>query len=65
MPPAGILGLVPARPVLDAFAHDEEVALDQALDDLTIPLLPRTELAGHGHRLAKRAGGRGGERVKC
>lgn len=52
-------GLVPAEPVLDAFSDNEEVALDEALDDLTVPLLPRTQLAGNGHRLAKRG------KVKC
>lgn len=53
-PGPGRSGLVPAEPVLDAFADNEEVALDEALDDLTVPLLPRTQLAGYGHRLAER-----------
>lgn len=54
-PPPGYSGLVPAEPVLDAFTDNEEVALDEALDDLTVPLLPRTQLAGYGHCLARRA----------
>lgn len=44
----------PAKPVLDAFTDNEEVALDEALDDLTVPLLLHTQLAGNGHCLAKR-----------
>lgn len=39
------------KPVLDAFPHDEEVALDEPLDDLAVPLLPGAQLAGRGHRL--------------
>lgn len=44
-------GLALAKPVLDAFADDEEVALDEPLDDLAVPLLPRAQPAGRGHRL--------------
>lgn len=40
-----------SKPVLDAFPHDEEVALDEPLDDLAVPLLPRAQLAGRWHRL--------------
>lgn len=50
----GGVGLVPVKPVLDRFADDEEVAIDEALDDLTVPLLSCTQLAGCRHRLAKR-----------
>lgn len=44
-------GLALAQPVLDAFPDDEEVALDEPLDDLAVPLLPGAQLAGRGHRL--------------
>lgn len=47
-------GYVPVKPVLDAFADNQEVALDEALDDLTVPLLPRAQLAGCRHCLAKK-----------
>lgn len=48
---SGCPGLALAKPVLDAFADDEEVALDEPLDDLAVPLLPRAQPAGRGHRL--------------
>lgn len=38
-------GAAPAKPVLDAFTDNEEIALDEALDDLAVSLLPRTQLA--------------------
>ena len=47
------------RPVLDAFAHDEKVGLDQSLDDLTVPLLPGGQPAGGGQGLLGRGGGQG------
>lgn len=40
---------------MDALADNEEVALDEALDDLAVSLLPRAQLSRCGHRLAKRA----------
>lgn len=55
----GRAGFVPVEPVLDAFADNEEVALDEALDDLTVPLLSCTQLAGYRQCLAERA------KVKC
>lgn len=44
-----------AEPVLDAFTDDEEVGLEEALDDLAVPLLSHSHLAGYGHTLATRA----------
>lgn len=52
--PSGVLDLLSKiKPVLNAFANDEEVALDQTLDDLTVSLLLRAQFAGCGHRLAE------------
>lgn len=45
---------MPVKPVLDALADNEEVALDETLDDLTVPLLPRAQLSGHWHSLTER-----------
>lgn len=47
-----MLGPPAVRPVLDAFANNEVVALDEALDDLTVSLLSCTQLAGYGLSLA-------------
>lgn len=42
------------EPVLDAFSNNQEVALDESLDDLAVPLLLRAQFAGCGHCLADR-----------
>lgn len=42
---------------MDALADNEEVALDETLDDLTVPLFPRTQLAGYRYRCVKEVNG--------
>lgn len=41
------------EPVLDAFADNQEVGVDEPLDDLAVPLLLGTQLARNGYRLVK------------